>query len=268
MFVGAATLIMYLLLIGIVRRVGNIIAAQRLELEGNVTRLRDLLAQNDLLRRRMQEAAGRTAALNEKYLHRISADLHDGPAQALALALLRMEDLDRRERGDQSAENLGTVRSSLESALADLRVIARGLRIPEIETLSPTETAQRVLKDFERATGRRVEFQHHSVPAEAPLPVKITIYRVLQEALSNSFKHADGASQAVTMTTEDGHVDLEIIDDGPGFDPQSAGGGEALGLIGMRERVELLGGRFEITNRTPHGTRVRVSIPLPRVEHE
>ena len=263
LFVGAATLVMYLLLVGIVHRVSNIIESQRSELEGNVTRLRDLLTRNRRLQDRMQAAAGRTTALNERYLHRISADLHDGPAQNVSLALLRLEDLDQKA-GNQpnDTEDLNTVRSSLDSALTDLRSIARGLRLPEIQDLSPTETARRVLKDFKRATGRDVEFQHGKVPIKASLPLKITIYRVLQEALANSFRHANGASQTVTMTSSGNDVNIEISDDGAGFDPQTVRGDGTLGLIGMRERVELLGGRFEVTNRTPTGTRILVSLPL------
>ena len=263
LFVGAATLVMYLLLVGIVHRVSNIIESQRSELEGNVTRLSVLLAQNRRLQDRMQAAAGRTTALNEKYLHRISADLHDGPAQNVSLALLRLEDLDQKA-GEQpnEAEDLNTVRSSLDSALTDLRSIARGLRLPEIQDLSPADTARRVLKDFERATGRNVELQLGELPTKAPLSLKITLYRVLQEALANSYRHANGASQMVTMTSNGKDVTLEIVDGGAGFDPQSVPGDGALGLIGMRERVELLGGRFEVTNRTPNGTRILVCLPL------
>jgi signal transduction histidine kinase len=269
LFVGAATLVMYALLVERVRRVGNIIVAQRDELEGNVTRLRDLLSQNQRLHDRMQVAAGRTTALNERYLHRISADLHDGPAQNVSLALLRMEGLSEALRNEHlgvdrsdGLEDLGTIRSSLDLALTDLRSIASGLRLPEIEDLTPTETALRVLKDFNRATGKEVDFQHGNVPTKAPLPLKITIYRVLQEALTNSFKHANNATQTVSMTSGGDDLNLEIIDDGPGFDPQSYPGEGALGLIGMRERVELLGGRFEVTNRAPAGTRIRVCLPL------
>lgn len=262
LFVGAATLIMYLLLVGIVRRVGNIIERQRTELEGNVNRLSDLLARNRNLQERMQEAAGRTTALNERYLHRISADLHDGPAQAVALALLRLEELEGGANTEPNGD-LRTIRSSLDSALTDLRSIAGGLRIPEIQDLSPTETARRVLKEFERVSGKLVEFEAWGLPHEAPLPVKITLYRVLQEALANSFKHADGVGQAVTMTSEGDSLHVAIVDDGPGIDPRSTS--EGLGLIGMRERVEMLGGSFEVTADGSNGTTIRVSLPL---QHE
>ena len=268
LFVGAATLIMYLLLVTRVRRVSNTIESQRNELEGNVTRLRDLLSTNKKLQDRMQAAAGRTTALNEQYLHRISADLHDGPAQNLALALLRLEGLDEAStaaRGEgklEDLEDLTTVRSSLDSALKDIRSIANGLRLPEIDGRSLTETAVRVLKEFERATGREVEIRTEDVPHSAPLPLKITVYRVLQEALANSFRHGDAASHAVTLTANGSALDLQIVDDGAGFDPESVTGDGALGLIGMRERVEMLGGRFEVAGRTPTGTDIRVSLPL------
>jgi signal transduction histidine kinase len=268
LFVGAATLVMYLLLVTRVRRVSNTIESQRNELEGNVMRLRDLLSTNKKLQDRMQAAAGRTTALNEQYLHRISADLHDGPAQNLALALLRLEGPDEAStatRGDEELEgleDLSTVRSSLDSALKDIRSIASGLRLPEIEDLSLTETALRVLKEFERATGREVEFRQEDVPSDAPLPLKITVYRVLQEALANSFRHGHAAFHGVTLTGNGGTLALQIVDDGAGFDPESVSGAGALGLMGMRERVKMLGGRFEVAGRTPTGTAIRVSLPL------
>ena len=270
LFVGAATVIMYLLLVVRVRTIGNIVESQRDELEGNVTRLRDLLTTNRRLQDRMQAAAGRTTALNERYLHRISADLHDGPAQNVALALLRMEELDKalstggHLATDESQESgdLGTVRSSLESALKDIRSIAGGLRLPEIDDLSLTDTAVRVLKEFERATGTEVDFHPRDLPSRAPLPLKITVYRVLQEALANSYRHGNGASQAVTLSTNGNTIELEITDTGPGFDPDLAVDDGSLGLIGMRERVELLGGQFELAKGTPSGTVIRVCLPL------
>lgn len=271
LFVGAATLIMYLLLVTRVRSVSNTIESQRAELQGNVERLGDLLAANQGLQDRMQAAAGRTTALNERYLHRLSADLHDGPAQDLALALLRMEALDAALEGRQAAEeepdglsDRSVVRSSLDSALRDIRAIASGLRLPEIGNLSLTDTTLRVLKDFERATGKKVEFRHDQLPDRASLSLKITVYRVLQEALANSFKHANGASQTVVMTANGSTLDLEITDDGPGFDLDSALVDGSLGLVGMRERVELLGGRFEVAGRSPTGTEIRVCLPLTR----
>lgn len=269
LFVGAATLIMYLLLVTRVRYISSTIESQRAELQGNVERLGDLLATNQRLRDRMQAAAGRTTALNERYLHRLSADLHDGPAQDLALALLKLEAVDAALEGRQAVEerpnglgSLGVVRSSLDSALRDIRAIAGGLRLPEIGNLSLTDTTLRVIKDFERATGKKVEFHHDGLPDRVSLSMKITVYRVLQEALANSFKHGNGASQVVVMTANGSTLDLEITDDGPGFDLDAALVDGSLGLVGMRERVELLGGSFKVAGRSPTGTAIRVCLSL------
>jgi len=257
-----ATAALYLALFGLVRRASRLIESQRTELEGNVSRLSNLLAQNQHLRGRMRGAAAKVTTLNERYLRRISADLHDGPAQDVALALLRMESLDGGEGCSTDPRDLQTVQSALESAMADIRSIARGLRMPEIEQLSPAETVNRVIRDFERVAGTTVDVRLTDVPAAAPLSVKITLYRILQESLANGFKHAPGASLTVTVATRDDALFLDISDDGPGFDPDDQPRDGSLGLAGMRERVEMLGGTFEIASLPNRGTRVQVWLPL------
>lgn len=260
LIVAAATLVMYLMLLGLARRATNLIRSQRAELEGNVARLSGLLEQNRKLQHRMQGAAGRVTALNEQYLHRISADLHDGPAQSIALAMLRVGALDNSDGLEQ--RDLVTVNSALDSALGEIRSIAGGLRIPEIDTTSPAATVRRVVRSFERTTDTRVTVQLHRLPDEIPLSANITIYRVLQEALANSYKHAPGASRNVAVTTTDNTLTVTVQDDGPGFDPEEVPRAESLGLDGMRERVEMLGGGFELATAPGEGTRIRVCLPL------
>jgi signal transduction histidine kinase len=98
--------------------------------------------------------------------------------------------------------------------------------------------------------------------AEAPVVAKIGVYRVLQEALSNAARHAAGAAIEVRLSGDDGDVQLEVRDRGPGFDPGTVRS-DALGLAGMRERAELLGGTFEIGPRDDGpGTRIRLSLLL------
>ena len=269
LIVGGATLVMYLVLVGLVRRASNLIGSQRVELEDKVVRLHRTLDENEGLQRRMRQAAARTTAINERYLHRISADLHDGPAQDVSLALLRMEALAASfpngpdgSSNDRAVADLKTVEMALNSALTELRTIARDLRLPEIQELSPADTARRVIRDFERLTGNTVDAEFVDLPPAAPLPVKIAVYRVLQEALANSYRHADGARQSVRITAESDEICLEIIDDGSGFVPHQTARHDALGLAGMRERVEILGGDFELQSEPTRGTRVRACLPL------
>ena len=275
LIVGIATLAMYLVLVGLVRRASNMIGSQRVELEDKVNHLHRTLDENEKLQERMRQAASRTTAINERYLHRISADLHDGPAQDVSVALLRIEALaasylngpDGSSR-DRAVADLATVQTALDSALTELRTIARDLRLPEIEQASLADAAWRAIRDFERLTGKEVHAEIGDVPAAAPLPVKIAVYRVLQEALANSNRHADGARQTVRITSGSNEVCLEVIDDGSGFETHQTARHDALGLAGMRERVEILGGDFEVQSEPTRGTRVRACLPLviPEVE--
>lgn len=276
--VVTATVIMYLLLAGLVGRASNVILVQQNELRDKVGQLSALLAQNEQLHDRVRRAAGRATALNERFLRRIAADLHDGPGQDLGLALLRIEALAdvcaacavAIARGRAVSDDFRTVQSALQSALADLRAISAGLRLPEIGRLSPAETAERAVHDYERKTGGVVTLSLNGVPGDAPLPVKITLYRLLQESLSNSLRHAGGVGQRVRLAGLDDHLVAEIADSGTGFDPQASLTDAHLGLAGMRERVEILGGTFEVDSAPGRGTVIRARLPLalPEVEDE
>ena len=264
LIVGGATLIMYLLLVGMARRASNTIRAQRSELVDNVSELRSALEENRRLQARVNKAAARTTTLNERFLRRVSADIHDGPAQDVALALLRIEHIAGalEGNGEGSRDDVETLRKALDSALADLRAITHGLRSPSVEGLSPCQAARRAVTDFERISGESVLVACEGGSAPAPLPVNITIYRIVQESLANSYKHAGAALREVRVTAADGHVDVEILDDGSGFDPTEASGAATLGLVGMRERVELLGGSFTVESQRDEGTVVRAVLPL------
>ena len=270
--VGAATLVMFLLLAALVRRASNTISAQQSELSEKVAQLTRLLAQNDQLHDRVRRAAARTTALNERFLHRIAADLHDGPGQDLALALLRMESLAETcsacaaSDGRPVGAEFRTVHSALQSALADLRAVSSGLRLPEIDGLSLADTARRAARDYERKAGLRVAMDLDDAPPDGPLPVKFTLYRLLQESLANGRRHGGGEDQRVTIRRHDGQLLVEVADGGRGFDARNAVSDGHLGIAGMRQRVEILGGTFSVESAPGAGTRIRASLPLSALD--
>jgi signal transduction histidine kinase len=274
--VGVATLAMYLLLAGLVGRASQTITAQQSQLQAQVDELASLLARNEQLHGRIRRAAARTTALNERFLRRISADLHDGPGQDLGLALLRMDALTEGCRkcaaatgnGRTVGDDFDTVRLALQSALSEVRAISAGLRLPELEKLAPAAVAERAARDYQRKSGRQVDLVIGELPEEAPLPVKITLYRLLQESLANSYRHAGEAGQQVEILYTAGGLDVCIRDDGRGFDPQAAPTNDRLGLTGMRERVELLGGTFTIHSAPGAGVTIEVRLPLTLAEVE
>lgn len=266
--VAGATLGLYALLAGMVDRASRTITAQHSELQESLDKTRTLLAQNEELNERVQGAAARTIALNERYLRRISADLHDGPAQDLALAMLRLDSVIESwpDCPPSVTQDFSTVRTAVESSLNELRTISAGLRMPEMKTISPAETIGRAVRDYEQKFNAQVKVQLGKLPDHASLPVKITLYRVIKEALTNSFHHASGSKQAVSAAIQTGDLSIEISDDGQGFDPtpilsEPAADGH-LGLVGMRERVKVLGGRFDVISEPGRGTAVRVTLPL------
>jgi len=276
LMVGGASLVMSALLVGLVRRASHTIRAQQGALRDKVAQLTEALAQNRTLRERVQRAAARTTALNEQFLHRVAADIHDGPGQGVALALMRLEPMmelcaacgppagQERALGD----GFSSVQSALRGALDELRAISKGLHLPEIAPLSLAEIAQRAVRDYERKVGAgpAVAVDVQGLPQQAPLPVKITLFRLLQESLANGFRHGAAVHQRITLTADDGELRVEVADDGRGFDPQAAGAEGHLGIAGMRERVAILGGSFSVQSAPDCGTVIRATLPLAALE--
>ncbi len=237
------------------------IERQRQELQEKVVTLGKLLEQNELLRSRLVLAATRSTTLNERFLRRLSAELHDGPAQDLGFALLKLGN-DQLHAVAQTKE-LETIQASIARALAEMRAIASGMCLPELEQLSLKETLLRVINAHRRRSQTEVEFVLEDGSEQLPLPVKITLYRLVQESLTNAFKHAGGQGQKVHLFLHDDALQLEVSDAGTGFEMNaSLEQSEGLGLLGMRERVESLGGNFEIESQLGVGTKVKIILPL------
>lgn len=275
--VGGTMLGMYLLIFGIVRRGSQTIDTQRSELGAKVAELSALVTQNAQLHDKVRRAAARTTALNERFLRRISADLHDGPAQDLGVALMRLEslavvcrDCPQAAGGSSPAGDFRAAHSAVQSAFTDLRSISAGLQLPEIELLNAHEVAARAVRDYERKTNAKVTLTTEGECRDVSLPVRITLYRLLQESLANGFRHGDGADQRVNVSIADGQLAASVSDRGPGFDPGRVSTQGHVGLAGMRERVEVLGGSFRLHTGLGKGTLIQVSLPLrlPGIEDE
>lgn len=252
--------LIYLLLAGIVRAGSDTIERQAAALSARVVELQRVLSENTRLQARVGQAARRTMSLNERSRRRIGADLHDGPAQALALALLRLED--GPSRGPISDDDLVTVRRAVNDALVDLRSIAADLRMPALTHLSVAEVAERAVRDHEHHAETKIALHLERIPVQVPLAIKIALLRTLQEALSNATRHGLGRDVAVHLSSDGVTLQLEVRDAGPGFAVTSVADGDHLGLEGMRERTELLGGTFSIESSVGKGAVVRASWPL------
>ncbi|WP_309083768.1 sensor histidine kinase [Chelativorans sp.] len=267
--VALITSCFFLTLSLIVLRGSRIIDRQRQALKDRVSELSDLLAQNRTLHARVKRASQRAAALNESYLRRIGADLHDGPAQLVAFAALRLDSealsLAASANKKLSAE-LSAIKSSLEEAMREIRNICNGLVLPHIEGADLPDMLARVVQAHEQRTGSKVRLKTSNAPRSMSPAAKICIFRFVQEALNNGYRHGGGIRQSVTQSRENGSIIIEVSDGGPGFHPDLIRP-ESIGLAGLRERVESLGGRFFVESAPGRGTRVRMSLNVEEMEH-
>ncbi|MEP6565309.1 MAG: sensor histidine kinase [Mesorhizobium sp.] len=259
--VAGATAAALAMLSGIVLRGSRTIQTQRSALEAKVVELQTLLSQNSLLRQRVQRASRRATAINERYLRRIGADLHDGPAQLVALAALRMDGpllLDPTASSNRREAEIADIHHTLDEAMREIRAICNGLVLPQVENAAVADILRLAVAEHERRTASSVSL---SLPAQLPdlgTSEKISLYRFAQEGLNNAWRHGKGKDQAVTARMTGGKLVIQVIDGGPGFDPASS---EGLGLAGLRERIESIGGHFDISS-SRNGTRLTITLSV------
>lgn len=263
--VGAATLAMLTLLFFIVRRGDKIIQRQQIALHSRLREQKRLHNRNSILQRKITNATQEFSHINELTLRRIGADLHDGPAQLLTLILIRLDDLAENCAAiDQ--ETLETIRGAATDALREVRDLSRGLALPEINELTLHEELVLVAQRHEQRTGTKVHLQLERLPEVTTLPLKLCIYRFVQETLNNAYHHANGAGQTISASHVDELLIVKVDDSGPGMSVDSmvveTQGRTRLGLVGLRYRVESLGGLFSIDSSPTTGTSVKAQFKL------
>ena len=260
--VGLVTLIMMSGLFVIVLAGSRTIDAQRLQLHSQIDELRALLEQNLDLRQRIQRAHHRSSRINERVLRRVGADLHDGPAQLISLALLLIHGLRSDAPDGQRNEDLEKIRLALTDAMRDVRLLSSGLMLPEISKADLDEVVRLAVQAHTSRTGTRATCELALPSVAVPDSLKVCAYRFVQEALSNSFKHSGGRDQSVTATGNDATIVLKVSDHGPGLPNGSARvHNDRLGLIGLRDRIETLGGQLAI-QPSPSGFSLTASFDL------
>jgi signal transduction histidine kinase len=216
------------------------------------------------MRERLQDAGAHLTAMNEQALRRTAADLHDGPAQELAFALLRFDDVKQACQGcgqGNSVNELDLVHGALHDSLDELRTIAGSLGVPGIDKLTLSATLRKAVREAERKSISSISSEIDDDLGDAPLAVKITVYRLVQEALTNARRHAPGEPARVSVRRDGDNLMIEVADSGPGFDPLAAAA-DRLGIAFMRERVRLVGGVFEVDSAPGRGTVIRARISL------
>ncbi len=209
----------------------------------------------------------RTNAAIENERNRIARDLHDGPVQGVSAASLSLEAVLLMLRAgelEEGTEILSKVRRELSEEADNLRRLMSGLRPPLLEERGLTPALRETLAKYGTDYGVETEFIGIGT-AEIPQDLETLAYRIVQEALSNSSKHAEATRVALTVEAVGRQLRLEITDDGVGFDSAKAREYLQMGRVGlasMRERVELANGTFMVHSTLGKGTTVMATLPL------
>jgi signal transduction histidine kinase len=163
------------------------------------------------------------------------------------------------ENVEGSLAELGEI---AQQALKEMRLLVHELRPPDLEKDGLLEALHQRLGAVEKRAGVEARLVADQV-IELPAVVEEGLYRIVQEALNNALKHATATAVTVHIHAQSGLVELEVIDNGQGFDPYALDEQGGMGVVSMRERAEKLGGRLAIVSAPGEGTKVKVSIQVP-----
>jgi signal transduction histidine kinase len=221
-------------------------------------------------------ASHRMMQVTEWELQRILLDIHDGPVQHMFAALSQLDLLRRALESDgcmpaEAEDRIGRIRQLLEGGLNEVRSFIGAFRPPEWEARGLVPILEGLLLQHEAMTDTQVALEVRGavppIPIPIPIPVKIGLYRVLQEALSNAYRHG-GANRVVVrlrpvVRRGEPRLRMSVSDNGHGFDPQGMlDRGKHFGLLGMRDRVEMIGGRFRLRSAPGAGAMIGIEVPV------
>lgn len=194
---------------------------------------------------------------------RLSREIHDGPAQMLANTLVRSELVDlayRNGNTEEALDEIKSMRTHLSDSLKEVRRIISDLRPMTLDDLGLFPTLKKYISTAEKH--HEVEIDLHVIGEERRFSAnyEVAIFRLTQEALQNALKHADASHIKVNIEVSKAQVNLLIKDDGIGFNPEEKGD-NTFGLVGMKERIDMLYGKLSVRSKPKEGTAISITIP-------
>lgn len=205
--------------------------------------------------------AGRILRAQEEERSRIARELHDDTGQALTLMLVRLRILEALAPDPTIGREIDELRALVSDSLESVRRLATDLGPTVLRDLGLDAAIASLVARVRDDTGLEIVLRAHIEGVALPEPVALALYRVAQEALTNVVRHAEASIVDVRLDKVGSGVRVVIEDDGIGFTVPEELNGSTVGLLGMRERVELVGGIFELSSRPGRGTRVAAVVP-------
>jgi PAS domain S-box-containing protein len=216
---------------------------------------------------RMRQLARQVVSTQEEERQRLSRALHDEAGQALTALRISLELIQEDLPAESSSlhQRIGDAAALTGATMEQIRLLAQDLRPPALDTVGLNPTLEGFCGDFAERTRLSIEYLGLELPM-LPEPVNMCLYRFLQEALTNVAKHARANQVRVALRYDAETVSLSVEDDGRGFDRQARMSERCwpmgIGLLGMQERLESLGGRLEIESQPGQGTRLVAHLPV------
>jgi signal transduction histidine kinase len=197
---------------------------------------------------------------------RLAHELHDGAGQTLTSLLLQMKSLEKRANAPEQVKTIQHLCDLVSQTIEDIRALSYQLRPIVLEEFGLATAMTMLVEDTVQDAGLQVSYQYNLGEAQLPFEIETILYRVSQESLTNVIRHAQAEHVSVIVSLQDGKLLLQVEDDGIGFDPQDPtlqDGRQRLGLLGMQERVDGLGGTLALYTSPGEGTSLRITLPLP-----
>lgn len=203
----------------------------------------------------------------EEERKRIARDIHDGPAQNLANIVFRMEFLEQLLKKGAvlpAQEELQVLKEIVKRSLREIKDFIFNIRPMSLDDLGLIPALKKHTEKYEREFGIKTNFIIIGEENKVEKEIEVGIFRIIQEALNNITKHSQAKEASILLNFEDSHLNINITDDGCGFNIQEVDAGQKknLGLLSMKERVEVLGGVFQINSGMGKGTQIILKIPL------
>lgn len=201
--------------------------------------------------------------IREEERSHIAREIHDELGQQLTVLKMDVLGLSRKLTGADAAihKKIGEIIELLDQTVGSVRRISSELRPSLLYNLGLAAAIEWQLKDFERRSGIKTVFIEPAEELNITDPVKNGLFRIFQESLTNAGRHANADNIIVGLERNNGHLILTVEDDGRGFEMEKIGSKRTLGILGMKERCQMMGGNFEIRSSASNGTSVTVVVP-------
>jgi two-component system sensor histidine kinase NreB len=205
----------------------------------------------------------------EEERKRISRELHDGVGQALYSILVGLNVVGQSTLSEPLRQHVTDIQQMTAKAMEEVKRMALELRPSALDDLGLLPALRSLIKRFEKSFGLLIDLHVQGERRRYPAAVETALYRIVQEAMTNAAKYAQAAKLGIVFEDRDKELVVTVVDDGIGFDVERAQTkGTGLGLFGMKERAQLLGGTVDIRSAPGEGTTVIVRIPLSKEETE